>query len=333
MILGAHTRRSSIGEYREDDRGSISVLRTRRRETRMTAAQRSRTGFWILIGLLAASGLAMAFIVVFGMFESIAYSLVWRVFVADLYLIAVLAAQHAWLRWAAWIGIAVTFVLGIVNAFRQYARDQAWQAGEVDEDIVWGEPETGWDPWSGFSDDLEFACHQVLFFLIGLSIISFAYRWLRGERVLRGIYWFTFGASAVAAVLGFALILDGPGRWEFGDGFTDVFVAVLILALTAAAIVIIAGFVQRRTVLAREREAALVGPAAVPGAAMPPQPGTAAAEKATAQQGAPVRARGLDDPELRVLVREVVEEVLAEREQAQRWDRGEDPDRARPESD
>jgi hypothetical protein len=280
----------------------------------------------VLIGLLAASGVAMAFIVVFGMFDSVAYSLVWRVFVADLYLIASLAAQHRWLRLTAWIGTGVTFLLGMVNVFWRFT--PYWQWADGRDYYTVGDPRTGWSPWFGFEESLEYAAHLVLVGVVVLGFVSLAYRWVAGERVLRAVYVFTFAAGLLSVLLGAVLILDSPYRMGLDEWVGQLQAGITILALTAAAIVTIAAFVLRRAARSAER-------AGIPGI-----PGTAgsfaeqqrlAAVAQAAGAAAPLRASGtgsqapqaphtegalatLTPDELRALVRRYVDDYLAERE-------------------
>lgn len=283
----------------------------------------SRTGFWVLIGLLAASGVAMAFIVVFGMFDSVAYSLVWRVFVADLYLIASLAAQHRWLRLTAWIATGVTFLLGMVNVFWRFTPYWEWTDGRSSFTV--GDPRTGWSPWFGFEESLEYAAHLVLVGVVALGFVSLAYRWVAGERVLRAVYAFTFTAGLLSVLLGAVLILDSPYRMGLDEWVGQLQAGITILALTAAAIVTIAAFVLRRAArtaehagsfasagsFAEQQRLAAVAQAA--GAAAPlPAPGTGSqAPQTPPTEGALAR---LTPDELRVLVRRYVDDYLAERE-------------------
>lgn len=252
-----------------------------------------RTGFWILVGLLAASGVAMAFIVVFGEFDSVAYSLVWRVFVADLYLIASLAAQHRWLRLTAWIGTGVVFALGMVNVFWRFT--PYWQWAEGRSSFRVGDESTGWSPWFGFEADLEYAAHLLLVGIVVLGFVSLAYRWVAGERVLRAVYTFTFVSGLLAVLLGAVLILDSPHRLNLDDWVRQLQAGITILALTAAAIVAIAAFVQRKTARQGVSES-------VERAVDPPTP---SAEQTLA---------ALTPEQLRALVRQYVDERLAERE-------------------
>jgi hypothetical protein len=269
--------------------------------------ERRRTGFWLLLGLLALSGVSMAFIVIFGFFDSTAYSIVWRVFVADLYLIASFAAQHRWLRLTAWIGTGITFVIGLVNAFWQYTPYYRWAGGRASYTV--GDEGTGWSPWFGFEQDLEAAAHLLLVTVLVLGFVSLAHRWIVGERVLHGIYVFTFIAALTAALIGAMLILDSPFRWDIGgDALGKVAAGISILALTGAAIVTIAAFVQRKAARARaaaehrgERIAAAVTDhLAAPG---PAQAGASGAASPA----------GRSDAELRELVRGYVDEYLRER--------------------
>lgn len=268
---------------------------------------RSRTGFWVLIGLLAASGVAMALIVVFGLFESIAYSIVWRVFVADLYLIASLAAQHAWLRWATWIATGVTFLLGVMNAFWRYTPYYRWADGRTSYTV--GDSSTGWSPWMGFNDDLEAAAHLIVVCFVVLGFVSLAHRWVAGERVLSLIYRCTFGLVLASAVLGSALVLDTPHRWNLSSVLGRVEAGIVILALTAAAIVIIGAFVQRRAALGRARAAG--GGIASPGGQFGSNGEHELRDPAEprGQNGMSTRS----EEELRARVRSYVDEYLAQR--------------------
>lgn len=271
----------------------------------VNTGDRRRVGFWVLIGVLGVSGISMAFIAVFGLFDSTAFSLVWRVFVADLYLIASLAAQHRWLRWTAWIGTAVTFLLGLVNVFWRYTPYYEWADGRTNYTV--GDSGSGWSPWFGFEGDLEASAHLILVGVILLGFVSLAYRWVAGERLLRAIYVFTFVSGLVSVLLGAVLILDSPFRWNLSSGWEQALAGFVILALTAMAIVIIAAFVQRNAARARVRaaegaQAAAIADGLVPSAALSPAP-----------SGSSVSAAGIADDELRVLVRTYVDEYLAER--------------------
>lgn len=265
------------------------------------AAERSKRGFWILIGVLALSGVAIAVVVALGLFDSITYSLAWRVFVADLYLIASLAAHHTWLRRAVWIGAGITFVLGVVNVAWEYTPYDEWADGR--SSYTYGDPSTGWSPWFGFEADLEWAGHFIVGGLVLLGFISFAYRWLVNSRLLRTIYFATFGVALSVLVLGTVLILDSQARLNLDDAWQQLQMGLVILALTGAAIVIIAGATQRSAARAAERSGQGTGPGATQLAYGPGTPGLP--ESATLAH--------LTEEELRLLVRKHVDEYLRER--------------------
>lgn len=264
-----------------------------------TTSERSKLGFWILVGLLAASGVSMALIAVFGWFDSAAFDLVWRVFLADVYIICSFAAQHAWLRRTIWVGAGITFVAGLVNVFWRYTsfyRPYTWNEHEV-----WGDPSTGWDRWQGIESDIEMACHLLLVCAIVLGFVSFAYRWIVTERVLKAFYWFTFIAGATASLLG-AFMLVGYWRfWQDYEELQQARLALFILALTGAAIVTIGGFVQRKAMLARVKEEPVVLGSMTAGTS--PTIGVGAG-------GGEV----IHPDEMRALVRQYVDEYLAEKE-------------------
>ncbi len=258
-----------------------------------TTKPKSKRPFWVLIGLLAVSGVVMAFIVMFGMFDSVAYSLVWRVFVADLYLIASLTAQHTWLRRAAWVATGLTFLLGAVNVFWRYT--PYWQWADGRSSMTSGDPSTGWSPWFGFEQDLEFAGHTVTIGLIVLSFISLAYRWVSNQRGLQGIYVFTFAAGLISIVLGVLLTLSHPYRMPIDSWVSQLMGGMVILTLTGAAIVTIGAFVQRRASRVDERNSAV---------------GSQESHPASGQ--APQSLAALSPDELRTLVRGYVDEYLTE---------------------
>lgn len=267
-----------------------------------TVVGKKRTGFWVLIAILAVSGVLAALIVVFGAFDSIAYSIVWRVFVADLYLVASLAAQHTWLRRTAWIATGFTFVLGMVNVFWRFTPYYRWADGRSSYTV--GDPSTGWSPWYGFNEDLEAAAHLILVGVIMLGFVSLAYRWISEERLMRGIYVATFVATCVSVLLCAILIVDSGHRWNLSEDLGRVAAGAAILALTAAAIVTIAAFVQRRAAKSAVRDGRPVAPN--PAAAVLPQ------ALDTHVPGVPGSPAATDD-ELRSLVRGYVDEYLRER--------------------
>lgn len=258
-----------------------------------TAGDRGKVGFWILIGLLAASGVTMALIAVFGWFDSAAFDLVWRVFLADVYIICSFAAQHVWLRRTVWIGAGITFAAGIVNVFWRYTpfyRPFGWSENEV-----WGDPSTGWDRWRHIESDIEMACHLLLVCAIVLGFVSLAYRWIVAERVLKVIYWVTFITGAAAALMGAIMMVGYYRFWRDDEGWSQTRLALFILALTGAAIVTIGGFVQRKAALAKAPEHA-VGVSSL-------------------YEGVGVAAQRTGNPdELRALVRQYVDEYLAEKD-------------------
>ena len=284
---------------------------------RLTTGDRSKRGFWILISVLAASGVAIALIVALGLFDSITYSLTWRVFVADLYLIASLAAQHTWLRRAVWIGAGVTFVLGIVNAAWDYTPFSKWADGRTS--ITAGDPSTGWSPWFGFEDRLEGAGHFVVGGLVLLGFISFAYRWISASQMLRTIYYVTFAVAGSVLVLGVLLILDSPWWLDLGSAWSQLQMGLIILALTGAAIVIIAGVTQRNAARAAARSLQGAGIAA---GTVVQNPRTPQSQQVVSDNHASPHIAALPEHEtlarltevqLRELVRKHVDEYLNER--------------------
>ncbi|MFV0434213.1 MAG: hypothetical protein ACK5LO_09560 [Leucobacter sp.] len=270
-----------------------------------TAARR-RVGFWILIGLLAVSGVVMAFTVIFRLTESRAFDITWLIFVADVYLIASLAAKHRWLRLAIWAGTAVSFVYGLVLVFWP---DQSYYVELPTTDS--GDASFGWErsPY-GVMSDLNISLHIVIVTLLLLGFLSLGYRRVSRERILRGIYVFAYAAGLVAALL-WAILTATDSEADL----TMPALGVSILALTAAAIVIIAALVQRRDVPAGVPGAAVPGSAApgsaAPGSAVPGSAVSATAERAVVDQ---TGIAGFDPEQLRALVRGYVEEYLAERE-------------------
>ena len=288
----------------------------------MTTAANGTRRIWFraLIGILALSGVVTALIVAFGAFDSVAFSLVWRVFVADLYLVAAFAAQHVWLRRAVWIGAAATFVLGVVNAFWPYTPYYEWADGRNTYTV--GDPSTGWSPWFGFNDDLEFACNVIVIGLVALSFVSFAYRWIVEVRALRITYLATYICGLAFLIVTALRICDSPHRWNLGDDLGRTQAVLIILALTAAVIVCISAFVQRNAWRAAQRGAAVVpadgaAPVAattgvgVAAGAAALLPGTPAADASSATARLPA---GLTEAELRALVRSYVDEYLREGE-------------------
>ncbi|MCS4275723.1 hypothetical protein M2390_000884 [Mycetocola sp. BIGb0189] len=255
---------------------------------------RRRDIFWWLTGILAASGIAMAFIAASGVFDSVGYSLVWRVFTADLYLIASLAAQHVWLRRSIWVGTAATLAIGLINTFAHY--------------IPAGAParfETRSDRWFGVEQDVEVAANIIVITLIVLGFISLAYRWLAEDSVLRGTYVATFCLIVLGMLLTVIDIIDSPSRWGISQHFGQIQSGVFILAFTGAAIVTIGGFFLRKSALGRMRDESVRAAALAAAKKLVPVP--------PSDPGTVGITAGED--ELRALVRKYVDEYLAEREQ------------------
>ncbi|MFZ4842096.1 hypothetical protein [Mycetocola saprophilus] len=254
---------------------------------------RRRDIFWWLTGILAASGIAMAFIAASGVFDSVGYSLVWRVFIADLYLIASLAAQHVWLRRSIWVGTAATLAIGLINTLARY--------------LPAGEParyESRSDRWFGLEQNIEVAANVIIITLIVLGFISLAYRWLSDDSVLRGTYIATFCLGLLGMVLTVIDILDSPSRWGISQHLGQIQSGVFILAFTGAAIVTIGGFFLRKSALGRMRDESVRAAAFAAAQKLVPVP--------PSQPAAAGVAAG--EEELRALVRKYVDEYLAERE-------------------
>lgn len=220
---------------------------------------RSRFGFWLLIGILAVTGVALATTVLLGQTESRGFGLAGVLFLADLYLVLSLVARHSWLRRTIWVGTVVTFIFGAVLVF--WPDQDYYVNGNVPyEDLVRTQ--------YGFLMDLNYALHTVVAALLALGILSLAYAWIAAERPIRVVYYAMYFTGLLAALL-WAIGFIVPGS----NGRSTIELGVTILALTAAAIVVIAAFVQRNS---------------------------------------QNHARG--DEELRALVRQYVDEYLAERE-------------------
>ena len=304
----------SAGRTREE----AGVATSLQKDTRVASkSEHRKAGFWVLVTILAVSGVATAFIAVFGLFESTAYSIVWRVFVADLYLIASFAAQHRWLRRASWIAIGMTLVLGLVHVFWQFTPYSRWADGRTRYTV--GDPSTGWSPWFGFEGDLEAAAHITVLGLLWLGFVSLAYRWVKEQRVIRTIYLLTFVTLLAAVALGVLLILDSPHRWDIGWVWGQLEAGIVILALTGTSIVLIGAFVQRRSSSMRTplQSVGQRQPSSSGEAARSDRTGDTRGSDFTAQiEQADLPARitqELSEAELRTLVREVVDEALRER--------------------
>lgn len=252
----------------------------------------ARIRFWVFIGLLSATGVTMAFIAAFGFNDSIAFDIVWRVFVVLLYIIISFAAQHLWLRVTTWVAIGVTFIIGLVNVFSRYIPFIPDNRGNWDSQ--WGDPSTGWNPWYAIEQDVEFAAHLICGGLLALGLLSLAYRWIRDQKVLQAIYTVTIVFSVIALLIGTGLIIDGRYRWNLFPQFDRLEAGLGILAMTGAVITVIGAFVQRRSMpvgLSRENISVV---------------STSSAQET-------LQTAGLDDDEIRTLVRRYVDEYLAEK--------------------
>lgn len=222
----------------------------------ITAHDPARLRFWVLIGLLAVTGVTMAFIAAFGLNDSTAFEIVWRVFVALLYLVVSFVATHTWLRLTIWASICVTFLLGLLSAFWRYT--PFYVSYSSTSGYRYGDPASGWSPWMNLHYDVEAAAHGITLGLLGLGLLSLAHRWIREQPVIRGVYYFTFGVSIIALVLGAGMMVDTRDRWDVFTGWDRIEAGLIILALTAAVIVVISAFVQWRG----ERRNAVSAPAA-----------------------------------------------------------------------
>lgn len=297
-----------------------------------TQSQFRSTGFWALIVVLAATGVAMAMIVAFGLAESRAFYIVGYIFLADVYLIASLAAQHTWLRRTIWVGTPVVLAVSLLTVFwpeRDYYVEPP--NGVWSEDYEWVRTSYG------VLSDVHGAMHLVLSTFVVLGFVSLAYQSVRSERVLNITYSITYVTAIAAALLtAFSIIVEPKVRltpYQLGLG---------ILALTAAAIVIIATLVQRKSPsavggqaghgLTAEHGAAGAGAGAGVGAGVLPATVPAAAgtgagtgtgvDGALVDGGALAPRPGPQVPgdaivvnrdELRIVVRELVDEYLGER--------------------
>ena len=252
----------------------------------------ARIRFWVFIGLLCATGVTMAFIAAFGFNDSIAFDIVWRVFVVLLYIVISFASQHLWLRLLTWSSIGITFVLGLINVFSRYLPfiPQQQRSG----DYRWGDPSTGWNPWFGIEQDLEVAAHMICVGLLGLGLLSLAYRWIMDQPVLRGIYWITIIFTLISLLIGAVLIMDSRYRWNIFPRIERLEAGIVILAMTGAVVVVIGAFVQRRSLRTYSSNKNL------------PSPSTGSAQEK-------LRAAGLDENEIRMLVRHYVDEYLQEK--------------------
>lgn len=240
----------------------------------------ARLRFWVLICLLAITGVTMAFIAAFGLNDSTAFEIVWRVFVALLYLVVSFVATHTWLRLTIWAAIGVTFILGLVSALWRYTPFHLDYS-----DYTYGDRSSGWSPWINLHHDLESAAHVITLGLLSLGLLSLAHRWIREQPVIRGAYYFAFVTGVIALLLGAGLMIDNRDRWDVFTALDRFEAGLIILALTAAVIVVISAFVQWRG----ERK-----------------------------QAAPARAADLshlEEDELRQLVHRYVDEYLDQKQQ------------------
>lgn len=262
-----------------------------------------KTGLSIIIAVLAVSGVAGAVIAVFGLFDSIAYSLLWRIFVADLYLLASLTARHLWLQRAAWISIAVALLAGIVNAFWKITPDYRRAEGSTSYTV--GDTASGWSPWFGIVGDIEAAAHILTIALLVLCFLSNAYRWLSNNRVLRNVYVFNVAMVLCFALLAMGNAIDSSVRWNLFVNSGPLMTGIAILVVTGCAILSIAATVFRAGSKHTFDTAPLFESTQVSAAVAASKPVSSAGKLA-----------GLNEAELRTLIREVVVEVLAEREHA-----------------
>lgn len=257
-------------------------------------------GLWILLGIMAVTGVTMAMIVVFGALDSVAYSVVWRILVADIYLIISFTAQHRWLRKTAWVGTAVTFLIGLIVVFGRYLA-QSGLAGSDLYDTTYGNE--SWYAWFGLGGRLESAAHILLGTVLAFSLLSLAYRWIARERPLRIIYIVTGATGILAALLTAIEFVDYASYPSFGMSYGQLRSALAILALTGATIVIIAALVQRGSA----SRSALPSVAAATSTVA----GVSASAPTPAQSAAGVRM--VSEQELGELVRAAVAEELARR--------------------
>ena len=252
----------------------------------------ARIRFWVFIGLLAATGVTLAFIATFGFNDSIAFDIVWRVFVVLLYIVISFAAQHLWLRLTTWTVIGITFVLGLANVFPRYLPFiPQWQSSG---EYRWGDLSTGWNPWFGIEQDLEVAAHMICVGLLGLGLLSLAYRWIMDQPVLQGIYWGTIVFTLISLLIGAVLIMDSRHRWNIFHQIERLEAGIVILAMTGAVIIVIGAFVQRRSIRADSSRENI------------PVVDTGSAQEK-------LRAAGIDHDDIRALVRRYVDEYLDEK--------------------
>lgn len=253
----------------------------------------ARIRFWAFIGLLSATGVTMAFIAVFGFNDSVAFDIVWRVFLMLLYIVISFAAQHLWLSLVTWSAVGITFVIGLINVFSRYLPFiPQRQSGSR---YTWGDPSTGWNPWFGIEQDIEFAAHMICVGLLGLGLLSLAWRWIAGQRILQGFYRAAFIFALLGLVLGAVLIIDTRHRWNIFHIFDQLEAGVVILALTATVVSVIGAFVQWRTLSSESTPHGAQGPSA-------------------ADLSEKLQAAGLEEDEIRTLVRRYVEEYLEEKQ-------------------
>lgn len=256
----------------------------------------ARIRFWVFIGLLSVTGVTMSFIAAFGFNDSVAFDIVWRVFLMLLYIVISFAAQHLWLRLVTWSAIGITFVIGLVNVFSRYLPFIPQRHGG--SIYTWGDPSTGWDPWFGIEQDVEFAAHMICVGLLALGLLSLAWHWIAGQRILQGFYRAAFIFTLLSLVLGAVLIIDTRHRWNIFHTFDQLEAGVVILALTATVITVIGAFVQWRTLRTRSSQVSSR---------------SSAHPVATGNLSAKLQSEGLGEVEIRALVRQYVDEYLSEK--------------------
>lgn len=130
--------------------------------------------------------------------------------------------------------------------------------------------------------------------LLGLGLLSLAYRWIMDQPVLQGIYWGTIVFTLISLLIGAVLIMDSRHRWNIFHQIERLEAGIVILAMTGAVIIVIGAFVQRRSIRADSSRENI------------PVVDTGSAQEK-------LRAAGIDHDDIRALVRRYVDEYLDEK--------------------
>lgn len=208
------------------------------------------------------------------------------IFLADIYIVASLAARHRWLRLTIWVTTAISLVVSLIWAWypkgnHMYA-EYTHQGEFIRKTLL------------GHFSSVNITLHLCVVTFVLIGFFSFAWRFIASNRGFRIVYI----TAVIFGIGSWVVFAIGENMHERTDFVKRLNVAVIIIAITCMAVVVVGAIVTatQRRVAVRNGQA-----------------GSITAAGASAATGLAQTEGVVITPELEALITRIVDERITQR--------------------